>query len=47
MAQAVNEKGDHALRPTGFRIVRRHAQAGHRAQQFVGIDIGTDRAGGD
>ena len=46
MAEPVDEESDHALRAAGSRIVGRHAQARHRAQKVVGIDIGADLAGG-
>jgi len=47
MAQAVDEQGDHALGAARAGVVGRHAQAGHRAEKLVGVDVGAHLAGGD
>jgi hypothetical protein len=47
VAQPVDEQRNHAFRAAGSGILGRHAQAPHRAQKIVGIDIGADLASGD
>jgi hypothetical protein len=45
-AEAVDEQVDHAPGLSGPYVVGGRAEAGDRSQQVVGLDIGTDRAGG-
>ncbi|HYZ53990.1 MAG TPA: hypothetical protein VE733_10920 [Streptosporangiaceae bacterium] len=45
VAESINEQGDHAF-VTGVVHAGRRAQAGHRAQQFQGIDVTADLPGG-
>jgi len=41
------KKSDHALGMFGLCVVSRHAQAGDRTQDFVGIGVRGDLTGGD
>jgi hypothetical protein len=47
ISEPVDEQTDHALSTTGTGVVRRHAQAGHRAEKLISVDIAADRAVGD
>ncbi len=44
MAEAVDDESNHAFRAAGFAILGGHAQARHRPEKLVGIDICADHA---
>jgi hypothetical protein len=47
MSQAIDEQGGHALGAAGRGVLDGHAEARHRAEQLVGVDIAANFAGSD